>query len=287
MQKKIIISGFSDEIAEALETQVEVIKKLGISHIEMRGVNGRPLVEHSLEEVRQIKKQLDENGIKISSVGSPIGKIMITDAFEKHYELYKKTVEIAKIMETPYIRMFSFFIPGGGNPEQYRDEVFRRIGLFVEYAQKSGVILLHENEKEIYGDIAVRCKELMQEFYGEHFRAVFDFANFVQCKQDTREAYELLKPYIAYIHIKDALSDTGEVVPSGMGDGHVEEILKNLLDGGYEGYLSLEPHLQDFKGFQNLENGKTEEKNTMTGTEAYTIAYEALKKILDKISIKD
>lgn len=111
MDKSIMISGFADEIASPLEKQIEVLKKLGVCYIEMRGVNGKSLVEHSLDEVREIKKQLDANGIKISSVGSPIGKIMITDDFEDHFQLYKKTVEIAKILETPNIRMFSFYIP--------------------------------------------------------------------------------------------------------------------------------------------------------------------------------
>ena len=127
MENKIEISGFADEIAEDLKTQIEVIKKLGISHIEMRGVNGKPLVEHSLEEVKEVKRQLDENQIKLSSIGSPIGKILITEDFEEHFELYKKTVEIAKIMETPYIRMFSFFIPEGEEPEKYKSQVFERL----------------------------------------------------------------------------------------------------------------------------------------------------------------
>ena len=127
MENKIEISGFADEIAEDLKTQIEVIKKLGISYIEMRGVNGKPLVEHSLEEVKEVKRQLDENQIKLSSIGSPIGKILITEDFEEHFELYKKTVEIAKIMETPYIRMFSFFIPEGEEPEKYKSQVFERL----------------------------------------------------------------------------------------------------------------------------------------------------------------
>lgn len=282
MENKIEISGFADEIAEDLKTQIEVIKKLGISHIEMRGVNGKPLVEHSLEEVKEVKRQLDENQIKLSSIGSPIGKILITEDFEEHFELYKKTVEIAKIMETPYIRMFSFFIPEGEEPEKYKNQVFERLQKFADYARDHQVVLLHENEKEIYGDNAKRCLEIMQEFYGEHFKAVFDFANFVQCNQDTREAYQLLKPYISYIHIKDAKAESGIVVPAGYGDGNVEEILKSLLEEGYEGFLSLEPHLTDFTGFGTLEQNGELEQRKMSGEEAYTTAYRALKEILNK-----
>lgn len=283
MEQNVIISGFADEIAPSLDTQIEVIKKLGISHIEMRGVNGKPLVEHSLEEVRKIKEQLDENAIKLSSVGSPIGKILITDSFEEHFRLFEKTVEIAKIMETRYIRIFSFFIPEQENAEDYKEEVFNRMRRFIEYAKEHDIVLLHENEKDIYGDIAYRCEELMNEFYCDNFKAVFDFANFVQCGQDTKKAYEILKPYIAYIHIKDALADTGDVVPAGYGDGNVEEILKKLLKCGYTGYLSLEPHLSDFVGFSDLEQNESKEKKKLTGEEAYTLAYESLNKILENI----
>ena len=283
MIQNITISGFADEIDPSLDKQIEVIKKLGISHIEMRGVDGKGLVEYPLDEVKKIKEKLDANGIKLSAIGSPIGKIQITDAFEEHFELFKHTVEIDKIMETPYIRMFSFFMPEGEEPEKYKDEVFRRLGMFVEYAKQQDVVLLHENEKEIYGDVAVRCKEILDEFACDNFHAVFDFANFVQCKQDTKEAYEMLKPYISYIHIKDAMWESGKVVPAGYGDGNVKEILADLIKNGYEGVLSLEPHLADFSGFSALEQGETEKKEPLSGEEAYTTACNALRKILEEL----
>lgn len=283
MIQNITISGFADEIDPMLDKQIEVIKKLGISHIEMRGVDGKGLVEYPLDEVKKIKEKLDANGIKLSAVGSPIGKIQITDAFEEHFELFKHTVEIAKIMETPYIRMFSFFMPEGEEPEKYKEEVFRRLGMFVDYAKQQNVVLLHENEKEIYGDVAVRCKEILDAFACDNFHAVFDFANFVQCKQDTKEAYEMLKPYISYIHIKDALWENAQVVPAGHGDGNVKEILADLVKNGYEGVFSLEPHLADFSGFSALEQGETEKKEPLSGEEAYTTACNALRKILEEL----
>ncbi|MEG0687293.1 MAG: sugar phosphate isomerase/epimerase, partial [Hungatella sp.] len=91
----------------------------------------------------------------------------VLEDFAPHFELFRHTVEIAHIMETPYIRMFSFFIPQGENPSLYRDEVMKRIGAMVDYATEHQVILLHENEKEIYGDVASRCVEIMKEFYGD------------------------------------------------------------------------------------------------------------------------
>lgn len=282
MWEGIQLSGFADEIDTNLGKQIEVLKKLQMNHVEMRGVNGKGLVDYSINEAREIKKQLDESGIQLSSVGSPIGKIKITDDFAPHMELYKHTVEIAHEMETPYIRMFSFFMPEHESYDPYRGKVMDQLGQFVDYAKASNIILLHENEKDIYGDVADRCLELMKELYGEHFKAVFDFANFVQCKQDTLSAYEMLKPYIAYIHIKDALWSDGSVVPAGHGDGNVEKILKMLKDSGYQGFLSLEPHLADFAGFSSLEQSAGEKKK-LSGEEAFTIACEALRKILERI----
>ena len=278
----IQLSGFADEIDMDLGKQMEVLKKLEIHHVEMRGVNGKGLVEHSMSEVKEIKKHLEEGGIRLSSVGSPIGKIQITDDFAPHMELYKHTVEIAHEMEVPFIRMFSFFMPENESYSPYRGKVMDQLGQLADYAKANRVVLLHENEKDIYGDMADRCLEIMKEFYGEHFKAVFEFGNFVQCKQDTLEAYEMLKPYIAYIHIKDALWSDASVVPAGMGDGHVEEILKMLKAGGYEGFLSLEPHLSDFAGFNALEQNSSQKKK-MSGEEAFTMAYESLRNILEKI----
>ena len=282
MWDKVKLSGFADEIDTDLEKQIEVLNRLGIRFVEMRGVNGKGLVEHTVSEAGEIKKRLDQEGIKLSALGSPIGKIKISEDFAPHMELYKHKVEIAHLMEAPYIRMFSFFMPGNESYAPYKEEVMDRLGQFVDYAKSNQVILLHENVKGIYGDIAERCLEVMREFHGEHFKAVFDFANFVQCGQDTLEAYESLKPYIAYIHVKDALLKDGSVVPAGTGDGRVEEIFALLKVKGYGGFLSLEPHLADFAGFQALEQ-EAVQKEKMSGEEAFTLAYKALKGILERV----
>ena len=278
------LTGFADEIANELEVQVASIKKLGMSHMEMRGVDGDNLIFHTYEKVKQIKEYLDANGITLSALGSPLGKIGIEEDFEPHFEAFKRAVEISHMMETPFIRMFSFYIPENKKPCDYETLVFDRIGRFVDYAVANDAILLHENEKDIYGEKAKECKKLMDVFYGEHFRAIFDFANFVQAKDDTLEGYRLLKPYIEYIHVKDALWETGEVVPAGMGDGNVKAILDDLFSSGYAGYLSLEPHLSDFIGFSSLEGtGKRtllKEGKRLGGYEAFELSYKSLMTIV-------
>lgn len=276
-----ILTGFADEIAASLDTQMQVLDKLQMNHIEMRGVDGRNFVEYTKEEAQDIRRRLDDRGFALSAVGSPIGKIGITDDFAPHMELFRHTVELAHLMGTPNIRMFSFYVPRE-KAESYRGKVLEQLGQFADYAAANEVVLLHENEKGIYGEMAESCLELMKNFAGPHFKAVFDFANFVQAGQDTLEAYEMLKPYIAYIHVKDALFQDGSVVPAGHGDGNVKEILGRLKAGGYSGYLSLEPHLSEFTGFSSLEKGGQISRK-LSGEEAFTLAHDALVKILEEL----
>ncbi|HBM81917.1 MAG TPA: xylose isomerase [Clostridiaceae bacterium] len=281
---KFVLSVFADEIAPDLQSQMDVLDKYGIKYIEMRGVNGKCIVDYSLDEVNDIKKQLDKRGFGISAVGSPIGKIGIKDEFEPHLKLFKHTVQIAKILGTKYIRMFSFFMPKGEPPEKYRDEVLRRWGEFVKAAEGEGVILLHENEKEIYGDTAERCLDILKSIDSGIVKAAFDPANFIQCDVKTYpDAYDLLKDYIVHMHIKDALYSNHGVVPSGYGDGNVKQILKKLKDTGYEGFLTIEPHLASFKGFSALEHDAKIDDTSGDGAKMFSIALSALLKILKEI----
>ncbi|SDZ33669.1 Sugar phosphate isomerase/epimerase [Evansella caseinilytica] len=281
---KFILSAFADEIDENLKTQMDVLEQHGIKHIEMRGVNGKQLVDYSLEEVKDIKRQLDERGFKLSAVGSPIGKVKITDGFGPHFELFKHTLEIAKIMECQYIRMFSFFIPEGEEPAKYRDEVINRWKEFIKAAEGKGVTLLHENEKGIYGDTPENCHDLLSTLNSDCVKGIFDFANFVQCDvKNYPDGFELLKDYIAYVHIKDAVYSDHHVVPAGEGDGKVKEILEELYDNGYKGFLSLEPHLSNFNGFAYLEHDSPGFHLPEGGARSFAIAVQALKKLLKQI----
>lgn len=274
-----MLTGFTDEIHSSFEKQLEVASATGVNAIEIRGVDGRGIQTYSPKEAEKLQRMLREKGMHVSSVGSPIGKIAITDDFDTHFDLFRNVVELGKVFETKNIRMFSFYVPQG-QADEYEDAVMSRMEKLVSYAEKQHMTLLHENEKGIFGDMAPRCYRLMRRFAGESFRAVFDFANFVQCGQDTMEAYELLSPYVAYVHIKDACFADGRVTPAGWGEGQVKAILRKLKDNGYNGYLSLEPHLADFTGFSALERGKTGEKMKLDGETTWRIALDALKSIL-------
>jgi sugar phosphate isomerase/epimerase len=281
------LSGFADEIDSSIIKQFAVLNKIGISYFEPRGVDGKNISELTDEEVSGLKENMKKYGIKVSSIGSPIGKIFISEDFKGHFELFKRVVKIAKELDTRYIRIFSFFHNNGDEwTKEERDEVISRLKAMIEYAKASDVVLLHENEKEIYGDTIDRCKDLMETLYCDNFKAVFDPANFVQCGQDTKKAYEKLKPYIEYMHIKDALSEDGKVVPSGYGDGNLQYVLENLFESGFDGFLSLEPHLGSFDGLSKLEMGDIMKDLPKSGEGTFTVAYNALKNILDRIGVK-
>lgn len=277
------ISGFSDEIDQDITKQFEHLNKLGIRYFEPRGINGKNISVLNDDETESLAAAMDKYKIKVSSIGSPIGKIGIKDDFEAHMKLLAEVIKTAKRLGTKYIRVFSFYIPEGEAPEDYRDEVMKRMRAMTELAEQENVILLHENEKGIYGDIAPRCADILKTVNSPNLRAVFDPANFVQCGQATYpEAYELIEPYLEYMHIKDALSD-GSVVPAGMGEGHVGEILSSLAAKGYNGFLSLEPHLGSFTGLEALETGDDMTKLEKSSAEKFTVAYNALMKLLNKI----
>ena len=276
----IILSGFSDEIAPELDLQLAAIREWGLSHIELRAADGVNVSDFSTEKGKEVKNKLAGAGVSVSSIGSPIGKIGIEEDFAPHLEKLKRTLEIQKELGAPYLRMFSFYIPQGRALEDFREEVLDRVGCMAEEAGRWDSVLLHENEKGIYGDNAPRCQDLLEQLAGPHFQAVFDFANFIQVGQETLPAYGLLKPYVAYVHVKDALLSTGAVVPAGQGDGHVRDILTDLLGGGWKGFLSLEPHLTDFAGLAALEQDPQKRGSALDGKSAWKLALDSLKEIL-------
>ncbi len=279
-----ILSGFADEIDEKLSVQIEQLLKNDVHFVELRGADGKNVADLNSDEAVSIRARLDQAGIGVSALGSPIGKIGIGDDFAPHYEKFLRLLDTADLLGTKYIRMFSYYIPHGEDPETHFDEVCRRTAALLDAASARDVTLLHENEKGIYGDTAPRCEKLMKRFYCPHFAATFDPANFVQCGQRIDEAYELLRPYIQYVHIKDALFADGRVVPAGYGDGQLPRLLASLQKTGYDGFLSLEPHLGDFSGFAGLEHGASSVLPAFDpSTDApgrFKLAADALKKLL-------
>ncbi len=266
---EIRVYAFADEASPALSGQIDAMRRNGLQGLEIRGVDGRNVSDLPPEEAREIRRRLEDSGLSVWSVGSPLGKISLADDFDAHLDKLHRTVEIARILGTERIRMFSFYPPEGVRAADCRAQVLDRLGAMADACAGSGVFLCHENEKGIYGDIASRCLDLLTA--EPRLRAVFDPANFVQCGQDTLEAWAMLGSRIDYLHIKDAFFDDGRVVPAGKGEGHVPEIVRDYLSRGGTA-MTVEPHLTVFTGLNALER---EGERSAIGHYAYGSADEA------------
>jgi len=271
------LSGFGDEIHDDFSMQLDVMQSLGLPAIEVRGlaVNGKPkqvVVDLSAEDLQAAKRELDRRGMHVSAIGSPIGKIQVTDDFAAHLERFKGALRAADILDTRYIRIFSFYLPQGEEPAKYRDEVMRRLRILCDVTSRhrSDLVLVHENEREIYGDIPERCKDIFETVGAANLRLTLDAANFVACGvKPFSEGYQTLKPWLEYVHVKDKESPEGKIVPAGEGSAQWPELLRALKADGYQGYFSLEPHLQvAARGFG------------YTGPELFAKAHAAFTKLL-------
>lgn len=271
-------TGFADEIAPDLASQLDVLDELGINYLDLRNVDETNFVEWPDAKVERVKETLDERGFRVSSLGSPIGKIPITAPFEPHLTDFKRTLDLANVFDTDYIRVFSYYVPENEDPADHRNEVIRRMRAKVEIAEETGVTLLHENEKEIYGDTPDRCRDLCTTIESPNFGAIFDFANYLEIGIEAYpDALLQVVEFVDYLHIKDAhLGARGEMVPAGEGDGEIEATLRIMNTRGFEGFVSLEPHL--------LEAG---ERTGYSGPDGFKRAFQALEQILDQVEHVD
>jgi len=270
------LSGFADEIAPELDEQIKCCRENGVTHFELRGAYGKNVLDFDKSVRIEIKSKLKSNGMAVVSIGSPIGKVKISDPWDKHFERFKIAVESAEFFESPFIRIFSYYPPEEGQDvHKHRDEVIRRMRAKADYVKNRNVILVHENEKGIYGDTGNYCLDLLKTIDSPKLRGAFDFGNFVQVGVNPLEAWPSLKPYTVHIHIKDVIAKEDRAVPAGHGDGHLEPILTDLHKTGYTGFLSLEPHLKaagQFSGF--------------SGPALFKMAADALKAMCKKIGIQ-
>jgi len=268
------MSGFADEIGPDADEQIATLEATGLRFLELRAVEGKGVLDLSAEDVTAFKERLAEAGIGVSSIGSPIGKVQIRADLEEHFARFDVALQRAGEFAAGYVRVFSFYHEGE-EPEACRDAVLGFYGRMVERAAAHGVVLLHENESGIYGDAPERCADLLESINSPHLRAAFDPANFVHCGVDPlADAWPLLENYTEYFHIKDKEAASGRVVPAGRGDGGVAEILTRAAARGFDGFLSIEPHLKaedpDYGG---------------DGPERFGKAVAGLREVLDRTGI--
>ena len=257
----IRLSAFADEISPDLDEQIEVLHSEQIHFIDLRSVWKVNVIDLSQRQIDDIKQTLTKAGIGVAAIGSPIGKVPIDSSFEEHLQGFERAIAVAQALETKYIRIFSFYPPlqeeaGSSNPASYRDEVLSHLQEMTRRAQAAGIVLLHENEKAIYGDIIERNVDLCRSINSPSFRSVLDPANYLQCDQTPYpDAYKATRPWLEYVHIKDVRTD-GSMAVAGAGAAKWPEILQRLRQDHYDGFLALEPHLasaEQYRGFSGPE----------------------------------
>jgi sugar phosphate isomerase/epimerase len=270
----VILSGFADEISADPEKQLATLAAESISYLELRSAWSVNVADFTAGQVSAFRRALGHAGVRVSAIGSPIGKIAVQAPLGPELDRLRRIADIAAELGTPIVRVFSFFIPPGQPPGRHRQQVIDRMAALAAIAAERGLVLAHENEKEIYGDTAERCHDLITAVDSPALRATFDAANFVQCGvRPFSQAYPLLRPYLVYLQVKDAVAATGEVVPAGQGDGQIRATLAALRDSGFEGFVSLEPHLARAGRFGGF-----------SGQEGFSRAAQALKSMLNDLA---
>jgi sugar phosphate isomerase/epimerase len=269
------LSAFADEISTDIQVQMDHLNDNGVTHCTMRGANGKNVMEFEEFQVNLMRPQFFNRGIRFAAIGSPIGKVKITDPLEPEIERLKKAIKLAKGFETKVIRIFSFYIPEGEQPSKYTAEVLKRMKTMADVAKAEGLNLELENEKGIYGDIADRNVEILQHVNMPNMRAAFDFSNFIQVDEDPLTAWPKLKKWIVDFHIKDCRKADKKEGPAGLGDGKIREILTDAFKGGWAGFLTLEPHLSASGQLQGF-----------TGGALFKTAVDALKGVLKDAGAK-
>ena len=246
-----ILCAFADEYASSLTEQLEGLNRFGIRYLELRHADGKNVADMTPSDVAEVQRKLHDAGIKVNSIGSPLGKITLDGDLHAHMERTKRVCETAVSLDAKYVRMFSFYLPAGSTREECKEKVIDALGRMLDIAESYSVIMCHENEAKIWGESPEQCRELLDAF-GGRLRAVFDMGNFVLGGYEPYKGYELLGDDVAYFHIKDALA-RGAIVPAGMGEAKIKEILSDYKTRAKNDFfISLEPHLETFAGLNAL-----------------------------------
>ena len=267
----IHLSAFADEIDADPAVQVDVLDRLGVHHIEFRSIFGTNVLDLDAAQHEAFRDLLRKRGFALSAIGSPIGKIPITDPFEPHLERFEVALRLAEFYDAPRIRIFSYYIPAGDDPAAHRDEVLRRMAAKARVAADRGVTLLLENEKGIYGDTAARVRDVLDHVDSPALVHAFDPANYLEIGQDIDAAWDLLRNRTGHIHVKDYDPRTKAMVPAGQGAGQIPRIIAEAVLDGFEGFCTLEPHL--------VVAGKS---HGFTGPDRFGDAARALQDALDR-----
>lgn len=273
----ITISAFADEIGPGLMQQMDVCESHGIRCIDVRNIDDTNVSKMKIAQIKQYRKQMADRGFRVPCIGSPLGKIRISDDFGVHMESLKHLCEVAREFGTNLIRVFSFYPTEGKNIADQRKEVMDRLFAMCQTAAKTGVVLMHENEKGIYGAKPTGVLDIFKTIQAPNLQGIYDPANYVE--EDVAPFDDGwrkgLDKVTHFFHVKDKVPGTDTCVPAGQGRGQFAELFAELKKLNWSGYMTLEPHMSvagQFSGY--------------TGPENFAKAVSGLKATLDKAGLK-
>ena len=245
MTASFTLSAFGDEIADDVDEQLKVLNDLEIGYLELRSAWGTNVLELSDEEVGRLIDRCGAHSIRVSCIGSPVGKSSIDRPMWDVVADLKRILDIAKMLGTDRVRVFSFYPEVEGDQAARVEESISRLRVMAEVAGERGVVLLLENEGGLVGDTPERCRALVEGVGSPNLRYVWDTGNYPQMgfARSVEIGWPLLAEYTECVQVKDWRISDGMITVAGEGDGQVRELLTNLRDVGYVGFLALEPHL--------------------------------------------
>lgn len=237
------LSAFADEASDTIDGQIQALQRAGYKYIDLRGLGEHNISELPVELAQQAKQKLDAAGITVKMFGSPLGKIDITEDFQIDLDRLEHLAKMRDVFGCNWIRIFSYYNKNGLDKDQWQRESISRLKKLAQRAKELDLVLYHENERHIFGD---RCPEVLaiacEVRDGESFRLIFDFDNYNQSGDDVWDNWQQLKDLTDAFHLKDSTKDNVHV-PIGQGNGQAKRIMADALARGWDGPLSLEPHV--------------------------------------------
>ncbi len=277
------LSAFSDEAGTTLDAQIEAAKRAQLKFVDLRSLDGHNIAAFPLEDAPTAKAKLDAAGLRVQMFGSPIGKTDIADDFAPELEKLRHLARLAPVFDCTAIRIFSFYNAHGAAKAEWEAIALDRLAQLRDEAQALGLVLYHENERHIFGDLGADVLKIA-ELRDAHFRTIFDFDNYNQSGEDVWAVWERLRDATDAIHLKDSTTEN-QHVPVGMGNGQVERILRDAATRGWRGPLAVEPHLTHSGAVALTGPGGTPDEvySDMAPADSFHLAVEAAQTLLARM----
>ncbi|MFH0938425.1 MAG: sugar phosphate isomerase/epimerase family protein [Planctomycetota bacterium] len=244
--------GFADEAGKTLPEQIDATKRAGWNAIEARLLEGKNFTDITDAQFDAALDTLTASGIQIVGFGAQIANWArpITHDFQADIEELKRTIPRLKKAGAKIIRCMSY--PNNKEKpverEAYKKEVFRRLNILARMAADAGVILGHENCNGYGGECPAQAQELLANVNNPAFKFIFDTGNNTLHDNNdhtTWALYTAVVDSIIHVHIKAAKKDPeGKFVACYPEEDPVQlKIISDLKKRGYNGWLSIEPHM--------------------------------------------